>query len=78
MRCKPLLKQLRKASASISLEPAAIEIDGRRWDLSMAADAKNRLLGGQWDATSQLLQQEQALQDTAARLPYMQGFVASC
>ena len=33
--------------------------------------------GGQWDATSQLLQQEQALQDTAARLPYMQGFVAS-
>ena len=43
----------------------------------MAADAKNRLLGGQWDATSQLLQQEQALQDTAARLPYMQGFAAS-
>ena len=66
-----------QASARISLEPAAIEIDGRRWDLSMAADAKNRLLGGQWDATSQLLQQEQALQDTAARLPYMQGFVAS-
>ena len=66
-----------QTSANISLEPAAIEIDGRRWDLSMAADAKNRLLGGQWDATSQLLQQEQALQDTAARLPYMQGFVAS-
>ena len=66
-----------QSSASISLEPAAIKIDGRNWDLSMAADAKNRLLNGQWDATSQLLQQEQALQDTAARLPYMQGFVAS-
>ena len=64
-------------SASISLEPAAIEIDGRSWGLGMAADAKNRLLNGQWDATSQLLQQERALQDTAARLPYMQGFVAS-
>jgi hypothetical protein len=43
----------------------------------LGGDAKNRLLGGQWDATSQLLQQEQALQDTAARLPYMQAFVAS-
>ena len=59
------------------MEPAAIEIDGRNWDLTLAADAKNRLLNGQWDATSQLLQQEQALQDTAARLPYMQGFAAS-
>ena len=66
-----------QSSARISLEPAAIEIDGCNWDLSMAADAKNRLLNGQWDATSQLLQQEQALQDTAARLPYMQGFTAS-
>ena len=66
-----------RSNANISLEPAAIEIDGRSWGLSMAADAKNRLLNGQWDATSQLLQQEQALQDTAARLPYMQGFVAS-
>ena len=66
-----------QSSASISLEPTAIEIDGRNWDLNLAADAKNRLLNGQWDATSQLLQQEQALQDTAARLPYMQGFVAS-
>ncbi|MGB0278426.1 MAG: isopropylmalate isomerase, partial [Prochlorococcaceae cyanobacterium] len=37
-----------QSSASISLEPAAIEIDGRNWDLSMAADAKNRLLNGQW------------------------------
>ena len=64
-------------SARISLEPAAIKIDGRSWNLTMAADAKNRLLNGQWDATSQLLQQEQALQDTAARLPYMQGFAAS-
>ncbi len=66
-----------QSSASLSLEPAAIEIDGRSWDLQLAADAKNRLLNGQWDATSQLLQQEQALQDTAARLPYMQGFAAS-
>ena len=66
-----------QTSASISLEPATIEIDGRSWDLHLAADAKNRLLYGQWDATSQLLKQEQALQDTAARLPYMQEFVAS-
>ena len=66
-----------QTSASISLEATAIEIDGHSWDLNLAADAKNRLLNGQWDATSQLLQQEQALQDTAARLPYMQGFAAS-
>ena len=66
-----------QSTARISLEPAAIEIESQSWNLSMAADAKNRLLNGQWDATSQLLQQEQALQDTAARLPYMQGFAAS-
>ena len=66
-----------QASASISLEPAAISIEACSWGLSLMSDAKNRLLGGQWDATSQLLQQDQELQATAARLPYMQGFVAS-
>ena len=65
MRCNPLLRRS-TSSASISLEPAAIEIDGRSWDLHLAADAKNRLLNGQWDATSQLLQQEQALQASSA------------
>ena len=67
MRCKQLLRQP-ATSASISLEPAAIEIEGRRWDLSMAADAKNRLLNGQ-DATSQLLQQEQALKTPLRACP---------
>jgi 3-isopropylmalate/(R)-2-methylmalate dehydratase small subunit len=66
-----------QTNASISLEPPAIAIDGQSWQLGLAADAKNRLLGGQWDATSQLLQQEQELQATASRLPYLQGFVAS-
>jgi 3-isopropylmalate/(R)-2-methylmalate dehydratase small subunit len=32
------------------------------------------LLSGQWDATGQLLAQDEALTATAHRLPYLKGF----
>ena len=61
---------------SISLDPAAVELAGQRWKLQLASDAQKMLASGQWDATSQLLLQDQELTATAARLPYMQGFAA--
>jgi 3-isopropylmalate/(R)-2-methylmalate dehydratase small subunit len=35
------------------------------------------LVSGQWDATGQLVAHGAALQATAARLPYLQGFAGS-
>ena len=61
---------------SISLDPAAVELAGQRWELLLASDAQKMLASGQWDATRQLLLQDQELTATAARLPYMQGFAA--
>lgn len=61
---------------SISLDPAAVELAGQRWELQLASDAQKMLTSGQWDATRQLLSKDQELIATAARLPYMQHFAA--
>ena len=48
----------------------------RRWALDLAPGPRSMFLSGQWDATSQLLAQDQALKDTADRLPYLRHFAA--
>jgi hypothetical protein len=35
---------------------------------------RQQLLGGTWDATAVLLEAGDAIEATAARLPYVQGF----
>ncbi|MCP9916564.1 3-isopropylmalate dehydratase small subunit [Cyanobium sp. ATX-6F1] len=47
------------------------------WDLALAGGARQMLLSGQWDATSQLLAHDVELRATAARLPYLNGFAAA-
>jgi 3-isopropylmalate/(R)-2-methylmalate dehydratase small subunit len=44
------------------------------WPLQLAAGPRQMLRSGQWDATGQLLANGAALDATAARLPYLQGF----
>ena len=48
--------------------------DGQSWSLVLADGPRQMLSTGQWDATSQLLANDQALQATAAQLPYLAGF----
>ena len=48
--------------------------DGQSWPLVLADGPRQMLSTGQWDATSQLLAHDQALNQTAARLPYLAGF----
>ena len=48
--------------------------DGQSWPLVLADGPRQMLTTGQWDATSQLLANDQALQATAALLPYLAGF----
>lgn len=61
---------------TIDLNPAGAELEGQRWELMLASDAQKMLTSGQWDATRQLLQHDQQLKATAARLPYIDGFAA--
>ena len=48
--------------------------DGQSWSLVLADGPRQMLGTGQWDATSQLLANDQALRATAAQLPYLAGF----
>ncbi len=48
--------------------------DGQSWSLVLADGPRQMLSTGQWDATSQLLANDQALRATAAQLPYLAGF----
>ena len=48
--------------------------DGQSWSLVLADGPRQMLSTGQWDATSQLLANDQALRATEVRLPYLAGF----
>ena len=55
---------------------AALTNGERRWGLSLASGPRSMFLSGQWDGTGQLLAQDHALNQTAARLPYLSQFAA--
>jgi 3-isopropylmalate/(R)-2-methylmalate dehydratase small subunit len=55
---------------------AALADGERSWSLELAEGPRSMFLSGQWDATGQLLAQDQALINTAARLPYLRSFAA--
>ncbi|NRA01328.1 MAG: 3-isopropylmalate dehydratase small subunit [Myxococcales bacterium] len=69
---------------SIDLEPAQeIAVDLERqcvrcrvgtFAAQQAEDARSRLLDGTWDATGVLLEAGDAIESTAAGLPYIEGF----
>ena len=69
---------------SVDLDPAQqIEIDLERQCVNCRAgtfaaqqpeDARCRLLEGSWDATGVLLEAADAIESTAAGLPYIEGF----
>jgi 3-isopropylmalate/(R)-2-methylmalate dehydratase small subunit len=71
--------------AAIQADPAQtirLDLDGLQastaaglyWPLELASGPRQMLRTGQWDATSQLLANDGALQTTATQLPYISGF----
>ena len=77
--------QVLALQAAIQAEPAQsirLDLDGLQastfaglsWPLELASGPRQMLRTGQWDATSQLLANDGALQATAAHLPYISGF----
>ena len=60
-----------------SLELSVSLAEGRRhWQLELTSGPRTMFLSGQWDATAQLLAQDQALRQTVDRLPYLRRFAA--
>jgi len=62
------------APVSLELASCRLSAGGETWQLGLAAGPRQMLLSGQWDATGQLLAQDEALAATAARLPYLNAF----
>ena len=71
-------------TAAVEEDPAhdlCVDVDaltatyrGTTYSLSLPAGTRTQLLDGTWDATRTLLQAEDSVRATAARLPYVTGF----
>jgi 3-isopropylmalate/(R)-2-methylmalate dehydratase small subunit len=61
----------------VDVEQARLTAGDQSWPLELAPGPKQMLATGQWDATGQLLANGEALQATAARLPYLRQFSAA-
>jgi 3-isopropylmalate/(R)-2-methylmalate dehydratase small subunit len=65
------------ASFRLALDPPLLRSDeGPSWPLELGVGPRQMLLSGQWDATGQLVSHDRELNETAARLPYLSGFMA--
>jgi 3-isopropylmalate/(R)-2-methylmalate dehydratase small subunit len=59
---------------SVDIEALTATYRGKAYPISLPAGVRGQLLQGTWDATRILLQAEQQVRDTAARLPYVHRF----
>ena len=59
---------------SIDLEAMTATYRGRAYPIALPAATRTQLREGTWDATRILLQAEEQVRQTAARLPYVNGF----
>jgi 3-isopropylmalate/(R)-2-methylmalate dehydratase small subunit len=58
----------------VDLGSMRVDYRGRSVPVTMPDSARQQLLEGTWDATRILLQAEEQIRATAARLPYVRGF----
>ena len=65
------------AAFVVDVEALTLSCGDQQWPLTLAAGPKQMLLSGQWDATGQLLANDDALKATAQRLPYLRQFQAA-
>jgi 3-isopropylmalate/(R)-2-methylmalate dehydratase small subunit len=60
----------------VDLQAMKVSCGANRYDVSLPNAAHRQLLEGTWDATRTLLQAEQEIRETAARLPYVKRFAS--
>ena len=61
---------------TLDVASAVLRGAGQQWSLELASGPHQMLVSGQWDATGQLLANDDALKQTATRLPYLHQFAA--
>jgi 3-isopropylmalate/(R)-2-methylmalate dehydratase small subunit len=66
-----LVEQQPSTELVVDLASLRVSADGRAFELSMPAGAREALLDGSWDATGQLLEDFERVREVAARLPYI-------
>ena len=59
---------------TVDVEALTVTYRGTTYPVSLPAGARSQLLQGTWDATRILLQAEDVVRQTAARLPYVRRF----
>jgi len=62
------------AAIAMDLDAQSITIAGRRFSFTMPEADRRSLLTGEWDSTSVLLAQRDAIKAAAARIPYVEGW----
>ena len=65
------------AAFVVDVDALTLSTGDQQWPLTLAEGPKQMLLSGQWDATGQLLANDEALKATAQRLPYLRQFQAA-
>lgn len=58
----------------VDIESLTASYRGSTYPITLPAGVRTQLLDGTWDATRILLQAEEQVRQTAARLPYVRGF----
>jgi 3-isopropylmalate/(R)-2-methylmalate dehydratase small subunit len=61
---------------AVDVEAQTVTYRGRVYPVTLPAGVRRQLLEGTWDATRSLLQAEEQVRQTAARLPYVKKFAA--
>ena len=63
-----------QAEMMVSVADQSVEVNGKKYQASIPAGAREAFTGGTWDATGLLLDDFDQVQAVASRLPYVAGF----
>jgi 3-isopropylmalate dehydratase small subunit len=63
-----------QAEMMVSVADQSVEVNGKKYQASIPAGAREAFTAGTWDATGLLLDDFDQVQAVASRLPYVAGF----
>ena len=69
-----LIKENKKINWNLNIEKSILSSSLGTWAIQIEKGSKKMLTSGKWDATSQLISQEQYIKRTISRLPYLNNF----
>ncbi len=69
-----LVEEQPDVQLNVRVREQLVQVDRRVFEGFIPSASRNSLLGGTWDSTALLLSDRKAIEDTAADLPYINGF----